>query len=418
MSTEKIMNIEQRRIYLSIKKKGYDAASHADRSALLDEIAAVTGLHRKSIHRLFREGLERHKRQRQRGRTYGPEAEQAVLLIAESLDYPCAERLKPVLLSTAQHLEAHQEISLSPDLCAALQRVSIATVRRIIQRNGRKTSPLFPRAIPRPPNLVLREVPMRRIPWQEAQPGHFEVDLVQHSGPDNSGDYAYTMQMIDVATGWSARRALLGRGFWVVQDAFRYLLAQLPFPVLEIHPDNGPEFFNHHLMHFWQQPAYAHIQLSRSRPYHKNDNRFVEQKNYTLVRAYFGQQRFDTAAQTQALNHIYEQMNRYYNLFQPVLRLSAKEPVISNGQYVRSKRRYGAAQTPLTRLCATKTLTPEQQEELECLQQMLNPRSLRQDIYTLINQLRALPNALPGHYEDVFLTLAMPLKRREDGAPR
>ena len=259
---------------------------------------------------------------------------------------------------------------------------------------------------------------MRRIPWLEAQPGHFEVDLVQHSGPDNSGDYAYTLQMIDVATGWSARRALLGRGFWVMQDAFRYLLTQLPFPVLEIHPDNGPEFFNHHLMHFWQQPAYAHIQLSRSRPYHKNDNRFVEQKNYTLVRAYFGQQRFDTAAQTQALNHIYEQMNRYYNLFQPVLRLSAKEPVISNGQYVRSKRRYGAAQTPLTRLCATKILTPEQQEELECLQQMLNPRSLRQDIYTLINQLRALPNVLPGHYEDVYLTLAMPLNRKEDRTPR
>ena len=171
-------------------------------------------------------------------------------------------------------------------------------------------------------------------------------------------------------------------------------------------------------MHFWQQPAYAHIQLSRSRPYHKNDNRFVEQKNYTLVRAYFGQQRFDTAAQTQALNHIYEQMNRYYNLFQPVLRLSAKEPVILNGQYVRSKRRYGAAQTPLTRLCATKTLTAEQQEELECLQQMLNPRSLRQDIYTLINQLRALPNVLPGHYEDVYLTLAMPLNRKEARTPR
>ena len=216
-----------------------------------------------------------------------------------------------------------------------------------------------------------------------------------------------------MATGWSARRALLGRSFWVMQDAFRYLLAQIPFPVLEIHPDNGPEFFNYHLMRFWQQPAYRRIQLSRSHPYHKNDNRFVEQKNYTLVRAYFGPQRFDTVAQIQTLNQLYEQMNRYYNLFQPVLRLSAKEPVLLNGHYLRCKRRYGAAQTPFSRLCATKTLTSEQQETLENLQQALNPRSLRKNIYTLIHQLATFPNALPGRYEDVFLTLAMPLDRKE-----
>jgi len=418
MSTEKVMNISERRKYLGIKKKEYDLADRRERSALLDEMTKVSGLHRKSVLRLFRDGLTRHKRQRQRGRSYGSEAEGAVLLIAESLDYPCAERLKPVLLSTAQHLEAHQEISLSPELSATLQRISIATVRRLIQRSGKDTRPLFPRPAPRPPNPVLREVPMRRIPWQETEPGHFEVDLVQHSGPDNSGDYAYTLQMIDVATGWSARRALLGRGFWVMQDAFRYLLAQLPFPVLEIHPDNGLEFFNHHLMRFWQQPAYAHIQLSRSRPYYKNDNRFVEQKNYTLVRAYFGPQRFDTVAQIQTLNRLYEQMTPYYNLFQPVLRLAKKEPVILNGQYVRSKRHYEAAQTPLSRLCATKTLAPEQEEALESLQRALNPRRLHQDIYLLIDQLRTLPNALPGHYEDVYLTLAEPLERKEKRTPR
>lgn len=116
MSTEKIMNINERRKYLSIEKKRYDSASRAERSHLLGDMEEITGLHRKSILRLFQDGLERHPRQRQRGRVYGTEAEEAVLLIAESLDYPCAERLTPVLLTTAQLLEAHHELSLSPSL--------------------------------------------------------------------------------------------------------------------------------------------------------------------------------------------------------------------------------------------------------------------------------------------------------------
>lgn len=419
MSTEKIMNINERRKYLSIEKKRYDSASRAERSHLLGDMEEITGLHRKSILRLFQDGLERHPRQRQRGRVYGTEAEEAVLLIAESLDYPCAERLTPVLLTTAQLLEAHHELSLSPSLRETLQKVSISTVRRIIRRSGKKTTPLFPRSSPRPPNPVLRDVPMKRIPWNESQPGHFEVDLVQHSGPDTSGDFAYTLQMIDVATGWSARRALLGRSFLVMEDAFRYLLAQLPFPVLEIHPDNGAEFFNYHLARFWQQPAYCHIQLSRSHPYRKNDNRIVEQKNYTLVRAYFGHQRFDTVAQTLLLNRIYDQMNPYYNLFQPVLRLSEKEPIFLAGKYIRSKRHYDAAQTPFARLCATQAITSAQQEELERLRLAINPRSLRQEIYALIADLCSLPGAIPGQVEDVFLTLAEPLiNRKESGTLR
>jgi len=409
MFTEKIMNINERRTYLSIAKKLYDSAPRAERSHLLDDMEEFTGLHRKSILRLFQEGLERHLRKRQRGRGYGAEVEEAVLLLAESLDYPCAERLTPVLLSTAQLLQAHHELSLSPSLQEALQQVSISTVRRIMQRSAPKTTPLFPRQNPRPPNPILRDVPMKRIPWNEPQPGHLEMDLVQHSGPETSGDFAYTLQMIDVATAWSARRALLGRSFLVMEDALRYLLAQLPFPVLEVHSDNGAEFFNYHLVRFWQQPAYCHIQLSRSRPYRKNDNRIVEQKNYTLVRAYFGQQRFDTVAQTLLLNRIYERMNPYYNLFQPVLHLAEKEPVFLEGKYIGSKRHYDAAQTPFARLCATQAITSAQQEELEQLRLATNPRSLRQEIYALIAELRSLPGAIPGQVEDVFLTLAEPL---------
>jgi len=155
---------------------------------------------------------------------------------------------------------------------------------------------------------------MKRIAWDEQQPGHFEVDLVHHCGPSASGEYVHTIQMIDVATGWSERVAVLGRGYLVMKDGFRRILSRLPFPILELHPDNGSEFFNDHLVRFWKE-AIVDLQLSRNRPYQKNDNPFVEQKQSTLVRAPLGYARFDTAAQTMAINQLYDMMWLYYNFF-------------------------------------------------------------------------------------------------------
>ena len=130
--------------------------------------------------------------------------------------------------------------------------------------------------------------------------------------------------MVDVTTGWSERVAVLRRGYIAMQDAFQRILARLPFPVLELHPDNGSEFFNTHLLQFWGERV-RQAELSRSRPWQKNDNRFVEQKNDSLVRAYLGKQRLDTVAQTRALNALYDKMWLYYNLFQPVMRMCSKE---------------------------------------------------------------------------------------------
>ena len=118
---------------------------------------------------------------------------------------------------------------------------------------------------------------MTRIAWDIQEPGHFETDLVHHCGREASGEYLHTLQMIDVATGWSERMAVLGRSYVVMQAAFRRGLARLPFAVLEIHPDNGSEFFNQHMVRFWQEVVGA-AQLSWSRPDQKNDNRNVEQK--------------------------------------------------------------------------------------------------------------------------------------------
>lgn len=370
------MTIAERRHYLARMEGRYRAASRAGQSQLLDEMEAMTGLHRKSLVRLLQPGgLLRHPRQRQRGRVYGSEVEDALRVIWESLDYVCAERLTPALLPTAWVLARHGELQLTPEVEAHLGRISVATVQRRLTRFVQDT-PRLPRKRPTAANPVARTIPMERIPWHETEPGHFEVDLVHHSGPATAGEYVHTLQLVDVATGWSERVAVLGRSYQAMVGGFRHVLERLPFPVRELHPDNGPEFLNAHLVRFWGT-AMPGLRLSRSRPYHKNDNRFVEQKNGSLVRAYFGNARLDTPAQCAALNALYDQMWLYYNLFQPVLHLVAKTAVGP-----RLQRRWDTPQTPYERLAATVALPPKQRADLEEQYRTTNPRALRRDIYT------------------------------------
>jgi hypothetical protein len=347
--------------------------------------------------------LERKLRRRQRGRSYGPEVDDALRVIAERMDYICAERLTPNLTSLARHLAAHGELTLSPRLLAQLERISVSTVKRILARILQDV-PRLPRKGPRRGNSATRDIPMTRIPWNQKEPGHFEADLVHHCGPSASGEYVCTTQLIDVATGWSERVAVLGRSYLVMSDAFQRIDQRLPFPILEIHPDNGNEFFNSHMIRFWKE-LFPGVHLSRSRPYHKKDNRMVGQKNSTLVRAFLGNERLDTVVQTRALNQLYNKMWLYYNFFQPVMRLAEKEWVRTECQPTRLKRRYDIARTPFDRLCATSAISQDRRAQLETLRNQTNPRQLHREIYDLIDYIFSLPGAVSGITEDVHLTL-------------
>jgi hypothetical protein len=253
---------------------------------------------------------------------------------------------------------------------------------------------------------------MTRIPWQEEEPGHFEVDLVHHCGPAASGEYLHTIQMVDVATAWSERVAVLGRSYLAMENGFSRILARLPFPVLEIHPDNGSEFFNNHMLRFWHGLT-PKPQLSRSRPYDKNDNRFVEQKNSTLVRNYLGYDRLDTVAHTLAVNELYDKMWLYYNFFQPVMRLAEKTVLPAARGSGKIRRRFDRAQTPFDRLCATGRLPDERRHQLHAQRDAINPRQLREQIYALLVELMALPGASPVLSQDVYKTLFQPPKSKK-----
>ena len=386
MLIEEKMTVRERRKYLSRMRSRYWSAGKKERGWLLDEMTQMTEMHRKSLIRLLRlADLSRKPRRNQRGCKYGPQVDDAIRVIAESLDYICAERLKPALPEMAQHLSKFGEMEASPQLISQLEEISVATVGRISRRLGQDTYRL-PRRGPERANQVAREIPMGRIPWDEREPGHFEVDLVHHCGPATVGEYVHTIQMVDVATGWSERAAALGRSQKEMEAGFKRIRARLPFPVLGLHMDNGSEFLNHHIIRCWKEAA-SGLELMRSRPYDKNDNRFVEQKNDTLVRAYLGKDRFDTSIQCQKMNHLYDRMWLYYNFFQPVMRLEEKETfLLENGVY-KVKHKYDLPQTPFQRVCNTKAISQERKDELMALREGTNPRELRREIYGLLDEL-------------------------------
>jgi hypothetical protein len=390
MLAEVQMTLNERRKYLLRIRLRYVQAPRGERSRLLDEMVQVTELHRKSLIRLMKTEPVRRPRQCQRGRTYGPEVADVIRVVAESLDYICAERLTPALAPLARLLMAHGELVVSEPVLDQLGHISVRTVKRILTRLRQDERRLLPRRGPERARHVLQQIPAQRIPWDIGEPGHCEVDLVHHCGPSATGDYLHTLQLVDVATGWSERVAVLGRSALMMEAGFRRILSRLPFALLELHPDNGSEFLNHHLWRFFKNQV-AGLQFSRSRPWQKNDNRFVEQKNHSLVRAYLGFDRLDSLAHLAQVNQLYDLMWLYYNFFQPVLHTVAKTRVVADGRRPHLVRHYDRAQTPFERACALQAIPPERQALLADLRQQINPRQLRRQIYQLIDASVALP---------------------------
>lgn len=239
-------------------------------------------------------------------------------------------------------------------------------------------------------NQATKGVPMGRIPWETSASGHFEVDLVYHSGESTAGQYGHTIQLVDVATGWSERVAVMGRGQAAMEGGFRHILARVPFALLELHPDSGSEFFNQHLVRFWKDKVTG-VQLSRSRPSHKNDNRLVEQKNDTLVRQYVGQLRLDTASPGASAGRA---LRADVGLLQSVSTRPA--PQSETAQWRQGEAEVGSGADALRARPGERRLVPEQQARLQQLYEQTNPLALRQEIYRRLADLWDMPSAAAG----------------------
>lgn len=287
----------------------------------------------------------------------------------------------------AEQLHRFGELTLTDELRGKLETVSVSTIKRLVRYPEHRLEKMAFRKYPsRPKNQHYANIPVRKIAWDLHTPGHFEVDTVHHCGNASNGFYFYTLQLVDVATGWSEITAIYGNSYAAMKDGFDFLLARLPFPVLEFHPDNGPEFVNQLLIKYWQDRVH-NVSLSRSKPYRKNDNRFVEENNHSLVRAYIGHSRLDSIAQLKALRYLEDLLWLYHNCFLPCMRLEDKL-LSSAGKLVKI---YDHPLPPLDRLLASDLQDKSKLIELANYRKTINPLFLRQKIDQAIAQLLALP---------------------------
>ena len=350
---EKRMAQRSKQEYVRAIHERYRQATRAEKRAILDEFTQVCGYHRKyAIALLRRPGPPgpRPRRMPRRQPTYREEVIRVLAQIWEASGYLCAQRLKAALPVWLPWLR--QRVRLTPRLEQQLLAISPRQIdRRLRNRKQAVKRRLY--GTTRPGSLLKHMIPIKTDHWDVTRPGYLEIDLVSHSGASAAGEFLHTLDGVDIHTGWVERQAVRGKGQHGIVQALATIERQLPFALRGLDSDNGSEFINDHLWVFCQRPVGQTIQFTRSRPYKKDDNAHIEQKNWTHVRKLVGWDRYDTPAALQALNALYADLRIFQNLFQPSMKLQSKERRGS-----RLLRRYDVPQTPFQRVQACPEADP------------------------------------------------------------
>jgi hypothetical protein len=385
--------MNERRAVIRVQAMRYRKARKKEKGRILDEVVKLTGYHRWYAVRLLRlqgQGVAagRQRRlvgelkvrvRRRRERTYTEAVVQKLRAIWVILDGICGKRLVGILPEVIAVLEKHREIELDAQTREKLLTISAATIDRLLAPQRKKLA-LRARSGTKPGTLLKQQIPIRTFAeWDQSRPGFVEIDLVSHEGGIGGGDFCQTLDVTDVASGWTEIQAVINKAeIWVFQ-ALKDIRQRLPFPLLGIDSDNGGEFINHQLLHYCQQER---ITFTRGRAYKKNDGCFVEQKNYSIVRRAAGYARYEGNTQLQLLNRLYEHLRLYTNCFQPVMKLVKKE---RTGAKV--KKTYDRPQTPYQRLLNSPLLTGAAKQRLQSEYATLNPAALKRQINRLQHSL-------------------------------
>ena len=365
------MGPQATREYLARMRERYVTADRRAKGRLLDEAVALTGRHRKSLIRAWRVGprAARPRRRACRPTRYGPAVVRALVAIWTAAGYPWSLRLKALLPTWVPW--ARRRLRLAPVTEAALLVISARQMDRLL-RPHRQTMQRRQYGRTKPGTLLKQHIPLRTDRWDVHEPGFTEIDLVAHSGERADGDFAQSLNVTDIHTTWVETGALLGKSQVRVRAMLEQLRAQLPFRLHGIDSDNGSEFINAHLYQFCQAEQ---IQFTRGRPYKKDDNAHIEQKNWTHVRKLMGYVRYDTDAAVAAMNAVYAEVRLLQNLFLPSVKLVRKERVGA-----RVRRRYDAPRTPLDRLQGCPTADRHKLAALLELHRTLDPFELARRI--------------------------------------
>jgi hypothetical protein len=362
----------------------YRQAGRKEKGQILDEFVAATGYHRKWALGLLRQGPPPARRgQGGRPRVYSAVVVGALRQVWAASGELCGKRLAPFLAEFVPALEAEGALMVEAAIREQLLQMSAATIDRRLrpfrleQRRGLGTT--------KPGTLLKQQVPVHTYtPWDEQQLGFVEIDLVAHCGTTAAGHYVNTLTVTDVATGWTECAAVWGKGQAAVCGALEQIRDRLPFPLRGIDSDNGSEFLNAHLIRWCAQEQ---LTFTRSRPYWKNDQAHVEQKNWSVVRRLLGYDRYETEAELALLQRVYQALRLWTNHWQPVLKLVGKE---RTGAKVR--KQYDTAQTPYRRVLATGELAADARARLEQEHAAQGPTTVWQAVETARAALWRLPS--------------------------
>jgi hypothetical protein len=351
----------------------YHKANRIEKQRILDELIATTGYHRKYAIQVLNHLPRRRKRKRGAGQTKYPGPVRVALeQVWRTANCICGKRLVPVLPQYVEALERHGELRFDDQTRAQLLAISPATADRLLKRARERTKP-HGLSTTKPGTLLKHTIPIRTFAqWDDAQPGFMEIDLVAHCGDSTRGEYLNSLDMVDVCTRWVELTALINRSQAVVTAAIVDAQTRLPYALLGLDSDNGSEFINNDLKRFCEQ---EHITFTRCRPYKKNDQAYVEQKNWTAVRQVVGYDRYEGEAACAALRALYQPLRLYLNYFQPVMVLIEKQ---RNGAKV--KKRYDQAKTPYQRVLDAPQVPDEVKNRLRQIYQTLNPAALLRQI--------------------------------------
>lgn len=398
------LKMHERETVTKVMNREYHRATKKEKGAILDRYIEATGYNRVYAARRLRnhgkrvtvapkivlEGSVRSGiKSGPRQPTYGPDVLKALKRVWKYMDYICGKRLAAILPEVVPRLVRCGDLHASRTVQTKLMSLSAATIDRLLAEERTKHT-LKGRSGTKPGTLLKHDIPVRTFAdWDDTQPGFVEIDLVGHDGGSTAGEYCQTLDATDVATGWSEQLAVPTKAQCWVFEALKEMRNRLPFALRGIDSDNGSEFINHQLKEYCEEQDIA---FTRSRACKKNDNCYVEQKNWSIVRRHAGYARYDSQAACQCLNDLYRVLHDYVNFFMPSMKLIEK---IREGAKVR--KRYDTPQTPYQRVLASPHVDKAVKRRLKAHYVTLNPAALHRQIVGLQKQLikltaRAIPD--------------------------
>lgn len=358
------MKGQTRSSYIAFLRRCYQNFSRKDRGKVLDEMTRNLRIHRKSAIRI----LTRPETKSRRGRraVYGPTTRSHLAHLWKRMGYPCGRRLSAALPLWIDHYAVSDVMTAEEK--ASLLRMSPATMDRVLR--PQKAALRRKRMGGTSPYRQMKKlVPLKTLDWNVTEPGHVEADTVAHCGPSMSGVFMWTLTVTDVKTGWTENRMMWGKSGFGVSSSMQDIEGVLPFTMKSFSVDNGSEFLNTQLLNYFG----GRIKIQRGRPYRKNDQAYVEQKNWTHVRELLGYERFEDKVGLSIINDLYRNVwSILQNLFMPQMKLIRKTRVGS-----KYKREYSKPETPLDRLLKEPSIPEETKQRLLELRKITNPFELK-----------------------------------------